>query len=450
MPSHSYSMGHFLPHEKRWFLAILFFAFLVRLSAAWIWQEHVERSGEIFRFGDSQSYWTIASNFAHGGPYQFGSENSRIFRAPLYPLVLAPWTWIGPKNPSSLGVWSARCMGCVLGSFAVACMMILTRAFASTQASLMAGLLASIYPGAVAMSIFILSEAVATPMFILSCTCLAWGLRTSKRQKGLYCAAGIAFALACLARPSWSLWPLVLVPFLVVATPARSLRTLLPTVENVLIFAAATLAIMTPWWIRNYRITGKFVPTTLQVGASLYDGWHPGASGSSDENMEFVLPFFEAQRVEDEMLAKRGLALESTLEWRLDQRLQRAAWRWAWENPSDVIRLSLIKFAKTWTPLPVAREVRPLVRWSEGFGYTALVIGALAGAWRLRRESGAWLALMPCVYLGVLHSIFIGSVRYRQPGVLLLCPLAAAGWIFVFEWIRKSGSPAIQRQTDPS
>jgi hypothetical protein len=443
-------MVDFSQRERRWFLGILLFALFVRLSAAWVWQNQIEQMGERFRFGDSHSYWIMASNIAHGGPYQFGSENSRVFRSPLYPMLLAPWTWIGPENPSSLGVLLARFMGCVFGSLAVACSMIMTRAFATPQTSLLAGFLASIYPGAIAMSIFILSEAIATPMFILSCTCLVGGLRSPKQSNYPYLVAGIAFALACLARPSWSLWPLVMIPFLVMASRARSIRAMLRTLGHVFFFAAATLAIMTPWWIRNYAVTGKFVPTTLQVGASLYDGWHPGASGSSDENMEFVLPFIEAQRTEDEMLANQGRPQESTLEWRVDRRLRQAAWQWAWENPSDVIRLGLVKFGKTWTPVPVAKEVRPMVRWSEGLGYTVLVIGALLGAWRLRRESGAWLPLMPCLYLGVLHSIFIGSVRYRQPGVLLLCPLAAAGWIYVIEWICKRVSQSIQRQTDSS
>jgi hypothetical protein len=225
---------------------------------------------------------------------------------------------------------------------------------------------------------------------------------------------------------------------------------MLSTIRLLTFFCLAAVLVMVPWWIRNYRITGKFVPTTLQVGASLYDGWHPGASGASDENMEFVVPFLAAQQKEDEMLANRGLPLESTLEWRIDQRLQRAAREWAWKNPSDVIWLSLVKLGKTWSPLPVAKEVRPLVRWSEAFGYTALVVGGLVGAWRLRREPGGWLAWMPCLYLGLLHAVFIGSVRYRQPGVLLLCPLAAAGWLCIHEWIRKRGSQSVHRQTDSS
>ena len=210
-------------------------------------------------------------------------------------------------------------------------------------------------------------------------------------------------------------------------------------------FVFAMAVVMSPWWIRNYTVTGKFVPTTLQVGASLYDGWHPGASGSSDENMDFVLGFVIDQQAEDALLANSGQPLESTLEWRIDQRMQKAALAWAWENPSDVVRLSLVKSAKTWNPLPVAREVSAMVRWSEAAGYTVILLTAILGIYRLQQLPGAWLFAMPCLYLAILHAIFIGSVRYRQPGVVLLCPLAAVGCMVILEWIRNSG----QRTREP-
>ena len=451
-------MGHFHSAERRWFWTIILFALLIRLSVGWYWQAQVLRSGETFRFGDSHSYWIIAGNVAQGKHYQFGSENSKIFRAPLYPLLLAPWT-ATPRNwgpwddvnldvPSPNGVWWARCMGCLFGTATVACIMSMTRLIASSRTALIAGLLASIYPGAVAMSIFILSEAIATPLFVLSCTLFLAGLRGGNHRNLAYLAAGVAFGLTCLARPSWSLWPIVLIPFAIVAKKQDSGIDLCRCLGRILLFCTGAIAVMTPWWVRNYTITSKFVPTTLQVGASLYDGWHPGASGSSDENMDFVLPFIAAQQVEDEMLAKQGKVLESTLEWRVDQRMRRAAMDWARKNPSDAIRLSLVKLEKMWMPMPVAKEVQPLVRWSEGLGYTALMASALLGAWYLRREPGAWLAWMPCLYLAFLHSIFIGSVRYRHPGVLMLCPLAAAGWIMVIGWMRRRDSRKGQGQTD--
>jgi hypothetical protein len=194
---------------------------------------------------------------------------------------------------------------------------------------------------------------------------------------------------------------------------------------------------MSPWWVRNYAITGKFVPTTLQVGASLYDGWHPGASGASDENMDFVLPFLIEQKRVDAMLAEQGIAAESTYEWRVDRRMREAAVAWALENPSDVTWLGLLKLVRMWSPLPQAKEVgQPWMRWSEAIGYVGLVVLAGIGAWSRRTQCGAWWTLLPCLYLAVLHAIFIGSVRYRHPGVLMLCPCAALGCIAVFEWIQ--------------
>lgn len=436
----------------------------MRLGAAFLWQQQCNATDSALRFGDSHSYWTIARNILHHGEYQYGSDQSRIFRAPIYPLFLIPWvatepsseinnaTLVAPINPNS--VLAARICGCLLGAACVPLLMLWAYFLQShipnhqtptpLIAALSAGTLASLYCGAVGMSIFILSEAVATPLFLLSI--YTWWLANfhplhSTKPKRLLSIAALTLALTCLCRPSWGLWPAFALPFLGLASFSKDTPNRKILLKNTLFFLVLFSLTLSPWWLRNYSITGKFVPTTLQVGASLYDGWHSGASGSSDENMGFSTEFLQQQLQEDAMLASQGTPLESTLEWRIDRRLRNAALRWAIENPSDVAKLGLVKFLKTWMPLPVAKELgSQSVRWWEATSYSlilALAALGLISLWKSQPLNALWIAL-PCLYLATLHCIFIGSVRYRQPGVLILCALAGVGAATLLAYLQKT------------
>ncbi len=434
-------------------LAVVVIGFAIRAWMAISWQNAI--TGETpFRFGDSDSYWTMAKKIAQGSPYQYGSPDSKIFRAPLYPLFLAPLAGMdGGEGISRNAVLVARFAGCAMGAFCIACIMFVTKKLTRekggllTDAALWAGVLAVLYPGAIGMSIFVLSEAIFCPLMLLSLVCNSLAIESKRSDRWevgwtWMLLSGALSGAACLARPSWSLWPAILFSYLILSVLAYQ-RLPLPKrflvkgwMISSLLFCIGICLVMSPWWMRNYLVTGKFVPTTLQVGASLYDGWHPGATGSSDEGMEFVNAFIVEQKREDQSNLLAGNPLESTLEWRVDRRIRNAAIRWAGENSSDAIRLGLVKLAKTWSPLPVAKEIgSDAVKWFEAIGYVAIMCFALVGLWQCRSEMGAWLYAMPCVYFALLHMFFIGSVRYRQPAVLALCVLGGVGCAAIARWI---------------
>jgi len=133
---------------------------------------------------------------------------------------------------------------------------------------------------------------------------------------------------------------------------------------------------MSPWWWRNYRLTGRFIATTLQMGASLYDGLNPTATGASD--MRFVPEFIEQQRQADEAAAVPAVG---TFEERLNRRMSDAATKWSRENPGSVLRLAVKKFFRMWSPLPNAAEFQSLsFRLAVFLGYTPLMIAAAWGA----------------------------------------------------------------------
>ena len=480
-------------HSRVATIVILVFAFCLRLVAAWLWHDSTIGSDRLFRLGDSDSYWVLAGHIARGEPYEYGSANARIFRAPLYPIALAPFTLI--TDPSR-AVWWARVFGCACGTLAVALVMELARRVrngetksriqnsagddqaspASDRAALWSGVVAAIYPGAIGMSIVILSESIFCPLMLA--TLLLWHFAMTGSSSiaapiaghdpRLQSAgslnrwvlvssliAGAFSGLAVLARPSWLLF-MPLAGLVVLLFRRDRLRQL----SILVVMAIGCVAVMLPWWVRNAIITARFVPTTLQVGAGLYDGLHAGASGASDENMAFVDRFVQEQERADaeyasrfrqnaeaaqtETSARTGLRMRSTFEYRLNARMQAAAVDWLKKNVSGAIRLSLVKFARTWSLWPNAGEIGST--WVRALLTLAClgVLGcALAASWQLRRNAPWLIALcwLPAVYFTLLHMVFVGSIRYREPAMLVLTALAGCAI---------SQLPFIQRQTRKS
>lgn len=391
---------------------ILALAFALRMTAAFWWQSRLPAGGR-FGFGDSESYWALAKAIAEGEPYRYGPGEGAVFRTPGYPLLLAPLFWIH-DDPVML----ARAEGALFGTLAVALVIWLTRELFGTKASYLAGMAAAIYPGAIATSVFVLSEAPYAPLLLAQIVLWVYAWRASgwKSLTASAVLSGLAAGAATLVRPSH----LLFTPFalaLAMLSPARR-RTVV--IGALMLIAVAVT--MSPWWWRNYQVTGRFVATSLQMGASLYDGLNPEATGASD--MQFVPRFVAAQQAAD---AQSQTPFTGTFEERLDRRMRDAALDWARKNPTLVLRLAVVKFIRMWSPLPNAAEFRGwMFRLAVLLGYTPLFVLAMAGAWRHAR--GGWpyvLCLTPALYLSLLHMVFVSSIRYREPAMLPLIVLAA-------------------------
>lgn len=433
--------------------AILLFAFALRITAAWYWHEATIDSGRLFRLGDSDSYWVLANHIARAEAYEYGSPNASIFRAPLYPMLLAPFTLI--SNPAR-AVWFARLFGCTCGTLAVWLVMLIAGRIGSCRARLFAGCVAAIYPGAIGMSIVVLSETIFCPLMLV--VLLGWHTAIQARALRdvwfLSLLAGATSGLATLARPSWLLFMPLAGTFVLFAHPRRFHQFCV-----LLIMALGCSVAMSPWWIRNAKLTARFVPTTLQVGASLYDGLHAGASGASDENMDFTNGFVTEQLEADAawQVAHRqdqdaqttgaeqdALWARSTFEYRLNARMQAAAVEWTKKNVSVAIRLSLVKFARTWSLWPNAGEFgSTTLRAVLTLGCFGVLACAACASWYYR-DSAKWLIALcwlPAGYFTLLHVVFVGSIRYREPAVLVLTALAGCAL---------QSLPIIQRQTRKS
>lgn len=406
---------------------LLAVALALRLAVAW-WLDH--RLQGRFAFGDSESYWVLARCIAHGEPYQFGSADARVFRTPGYPAILAPVFLLVGDEPSPM--WG-RVLGAGLGTLAVLGVWWLAGRLFGPRAGLLAGTAAAFYPGAVVTSVLVLSEAPFAPFMLaqLGLWTGAWRSPSPCRTGQLAFAAGLAAGAATLMRPSW----LLFTPFAVLIGVMAS-RQRLRHLGLGLAMGLGLCVAMAPWWTRNAQITGHFVPTTLQLGASLYDGLNPAASGAS--NMDFVKDFNESR-------AKRfraGQGAGETFEYYLDRQYRDAAVAWASSHPGRVIQLAGIKFGRLWNVWPNEPKFSSWpIRLAMVGTYVPVLVFALIGIAKTIRWGWPYvLCWLPGVYLTFLHVIFVSSIRYREPAMLALIVLAAGAALGMKEQVLGNNS----------
>lgn len=399
----------------RWASLILLLGLGIRLTAAVAWQARLPE-GQHFAFPDSESYWHLSRTIAKGQPYQYGDAEHRIFRSPGYPLLLAPLFLV---YPDASPVLSARALGAFCGTAAIALTMLLANVGISRW---LAGAIAVLYPGAILTSILVLAE---SPF----CVCMLLQLYLWQRYLfdqqpphwSRWIIVGTLAGMATLVRPSWLLFtPFALgVLWLLPATRARTFR------GGLAVLIGLTVVQM-PWWYRNAEVTGHFVATTLQSGASLYDGLNPDATGASD--MRFV-PTARERFLQSPEQHVAG----APMEYAFDRWLGSQAIRWAAAHPLRTAHLATVKFRRMWNPWPNEPSLNRLgTRFLVGLPFTIIMVGATCFVIRNRRDPRIVLLLLPAAYFTLLHVIFVGSIRYRQPAMLPLIALAAnaiAPWL---------------------
>jgi 4-amino-4-deoxy-L-arabinose transferase-like glycosyltransferase len=405
---------------------------------------------------DTRIYWEPARKIRAGVPYEYvewADIPHFALRTPGYPLLMAACQTLFGERPLAV-----RLVQAVLGTVGVYLVYRLTLQLVSPSEPadysaamamatprrwtipLIAAALAALNPYYAFMSAILLSEAVFVPLMLAA----LWGQAVlwddpgqSNKLSGwkavlVALGSGAAAGAAILVRPSWALFVPAMLIIRMIAN-FRDRRGLVASVRGALICAVAVAGVMSPWWARNALIYGKFVPTALWMGASLYDGLNPKATGASD--MTFVgdpeiWPLDEQDQ--DAELTRRAIAF-------------------ARAEPMRVISLAAIKFGRYWTPWPNADVLRSPVAVVAGTIVELPILGLiLVGAWARRRDLRAWVLLAgPLLYFCALHLVFASSMRYRIPGEIPALGLAAIGGIKLAAWRGVKRGPGSAGSTLP-
>ncbi len=109
------------------------------------------------------------------------------------------------------------------------------------------------------------SDAICTVLFLGSLLCFARGVQAS--STGYFVASGVLSGIVPQFRPNMLLLPLALGALYLVLRP-RSWRK----AGRVAIYLGLVGLVQVPWIVRNYTLTGDFLPTSTHGGAQLWYG----------------------------------------------------------------------------------------------------------------------------------------------------------------------------------
>ena len=451
---------------KRCWILVLLLALGIRVVLAIYWENRLsntlpydqkqsqkDKDGPFF-FGDSDSYWKLGRALAFGRPYQFDEQRHwTIFRMPGYPALLSPIFKVQGEHPSTL---SARLLGCLLGTLTVALVGLLAfELFRSHLIALLAAFLAACEPCSAVQSVLILAEEPFTAAMLIQLYLMAIFFRECEKDSfmkkgiGLAILIGLFSAWTVYFRPSWYYFPPFVFAFLLLALlikRKRFVKTACKFSALFLIALAVFAVFLSPWVYRNYRLTGKIIPTTLQLGASLYDGLNPQATGASD--MKFIEDFRkkELERKSSPGTSPRECAL---FEVELDQSLQKASLDWVKANPGQAVKLAGVKFLRLWNIVPNEKAFSsPLIKGILILTNVPIILLGLLGCLTLlRRHAMFWLLWLPALYITGLHMIFVSSLRYRTPALFGL--MIAAAFVVV-EFSSRRTRVDVPRDIKPS
>lgn len=402
--------------------AMVVCALIIRVIVAFGVQAWVDRTpGRLCLIaGDAEGYWELAHSVAERSEFSIYIPPRQVLRMPGFPLWLAS----GLKLYGDSVLLHRLGLACV-GTLACWLTYVLANGLVGTRPAMIAGWLAALSPPLAGISVLLLSETLFAVFLLGSLITFlpVWSSMTCHQAEtptpiGMAITSGLLAACATLVRPTW-------LPFL---PGCAGLLVVLALFRRELkgVFLASAVCIgltcgLAPWVYRNWQVTGHLVVTTLWAGPSLYDGLHPGATGISE--MSFI---------------ERDEIYQRMSEYDADQHYRDAAWHFVRENPAKTIQLAFVKLGRYWNPFSNADQFNsPFIRLALGCWGLPLYGLTLVGLWKLRKNAAIWLiAIGPIVFLGSVHTLFIGSVRYRLPAEYALLAPAAAGFVALVDWCK--------------
>jgi hypothetical protein len=356
-------------------LSILFVAFVLRTA----WHLH---------FGTADATPDTAIYVETGSALFATGKMSSFLYMPLYPVAI-----------HLLGISGIVWLQILLSTFTVYLVYLVALAIWNDRnAALVAAGACAVHPVLVYYANAPLTE---TPFSFL----VMAGLLLLYRNRVVF--AALVFVLANLTRPTLDLvYPLMFAASALAAEPPRMMLA----ARRVAIYLAVYVALMSPWWLHNYALYGKFVRLDLAGGiTAILENSKSFEAHGFDWTVD---PPWEAYGSIADPVER-------------DRAMMTAGIRYIFENPATWLHGAADRFLRFFTPWPA--PVTP-VRQKWIISILTLPIFACAFA-SLVIKFRNWRRLLPVVlpvaFVIAVHLATHANMRYRLPIDPLLAVIGA-------------------------
>lgn len=296
---------------------------------------------------------------------------------------------------------------------AVAVLVYLTGKKVATPAvGFWAGVLIAIDPAQAYLASTFLSDALFIFWMTLGIYLLVPG--RDPARWGQLLGVGICFALAGLTRNQGWLFAAFLLPGALIT------RGRMISLRSAALVLLVTVGVIAPWTIRNYLVSGHFIPVSSEGGLTLW----------ASNNPEFVfrppmpmsLPIYEAP--------------EGLLQNELDLYYRQKALTWILENPGlfwlNGFRKVFVLY--NFDPMSWRGQMAWLYRLAGLFPYGLALPFIVVGMARNLREQSLWVVYWYILFTTLLTFVFYGDSRIRAPIQPYLYLFGVLGVRQVFVW----------------
>ena len=340
------------------------------------------------------------------------------YMSPLYTYFLAAVLFFHDSLAFVRGVQA------VLGTVAVACVMLMARHWFGVRASWIAGVIAALTGEFTFYEVLILQSSLDTVLTAGALLLLTYALTRAERAALYGFGSGLVFGLSLLNRPN-------------VGLALAAIVAVLLTLRRWSLAAAVSagaLCLLGPVVARNALVSRELALLSSQGGLNFYIGNHPSATGQY-VSVPGVRSNIEGQSEDTRRVASRALG-RPVSDGEASGYFSGMAFRWIRSEPAAAARLFVKKmllvfnWRHQWLDYSYpyyAHDVDSLLRFLVVGSWLILPSG-LAGLFAVRPKANvgfvAWIAFVPAYAAAV--AVFFVAERYRLPLLIALCVPAGA------------------------